>query len=408
MSLAEVTMGHSKRPASRTPVLAFVCDDPTMDVVSRVVPGGRRGVEVCEGGVEAACRSLNAEQAPDLLLVDISESPAPMADLAKVREILPNDTTVIAIGNQNDVSLYRALVSAGVSEYLIKPLTSTDLRRALLTASNDAPAVQQDVGPRGRVMAVIGTRGGVGASTIAVNQAWLLANEHKQRTALVDLDMHFGTAALMLELEPGHGLRDVLSNPDRIDSLFVASALVHDGDNLYVLSSEEPVDDTVPIRGEGITYLLNELQQAFEMVVVDLPRYLMVEDTTALSVASAVVIVTDFTLPGLRDTVRIRNAVRKISPDIHIQIVVNRLGVNKRNELSQADFERNLEGSVDLVIPEDPKAAAIANGAKPLALTAKSSRTGAGLRQITGVAAGLEEGRRKHKLSLFGGREKKK
>ncbi|MGF1623786.1 MAG: P-loop NTPase [Alphaproteobacteria bacterium] len=403
MSLAEQIMDPSTRKPLRSPVLAYICDEATLEAVSRVVPGGRRGVEVCEGGIETALRVLNGDQSPDLLILDISEASSPVEDIKAVRGIINRSTTIIAIGEQNDVTLYRALTGAGVNDYLVKPVTSTDLRRALLTASNDSkPETQVDSAPRGRVAIVVGTRGGVGASTVAVNVAWICANDLEIRTALVDLDLHFGTAALALDLEPGHGLRDALCNPDRIDGLFVASALVHDSDNLFVLSGEEPIDEHVPLRSDAISFLMAELQQSFEMIIVDLPRNVLSGDPSLLSIAHTIAVVTDLSLAGLRDAVRIRAIVRKAAPEAKLQFIVNRAGLHKKAEMTEADFERNLEDKVSFVVPEDPKAAANAAGGKPIAEASKGGKASTALHA---VAMGLRgtSGKVKAKFSLFGG-----
>ena len=390
------------RKALRAPVLAYICDEATLEAVSRVVPGGRRGVEVCEGGIETALRVLNQAQSPDLLILDIADTSSPIEDIKAVRGMIDRATTIIAIGEQNDVSLYRALTGAGVNDYLIKPVTSTDLRRALLTSSNDSKPETVDNTPRGRIAFVVGTRGGVGASTIAVNTAWICANDYDVRTVLVDLDLHFGTAALALDLEPGHGLRDALCNPDRIDGLFVASALVHDGDNLFVLGGEEPIDEPVPLRTDAINFLMTELQQSFEMIVVDLPRNLLTSDPGLLGLAHTIAVVTDLSLAGLRDAVRIRSTVRKAAPEAKLQFVVNRAGLHRRAEMTQADFERNLEDKLSFVVPEDPKAAANAAGGKPIAEASKGGKASSALHQVAEGLRGTGT-RRKPKLSLFAG-----
>lgn len=399
MSLAE-KITDPPRKAMRSPVLAFVCDEDTLEAVSRVVPGGRRGVEVCEGGIETALRVLNPEQSPDLLILDISDASSPIDDIMAVRGLIDRATTIIAIGEQNDVTLYRALTGAGVNDYLVKPVTSTDLRRALLTASNESKPEVVESTPRGRIAMVVGARGGVGSSTIAINTAWICANDFDMRTALVDLDIHFGTAALALDLEPGHGLRDALTNPDRIDALFVASALVHDGENLFVLGGEEPIDEHVPLRTDAISFLMAELQEGFEIVLVDLPRNLLTTDPQILQVAHTIAIVTDLSLAGLRDAVRIRTMVRKAAPDARLQFIVNRSGLHKKAEMVQADFERNLEDKITYVVPEDPKAAANAAGGKPIAQASKSGKASAVMHEIANGLRGTN-GKKKSKLGLF-------
>ena len=93
--------------------------------------------------------------------------------------------------------------------------------------------------------AVVGTRGGVGASMLATSLAWLFSADHKRPTALLDLDVHFGTGALSLDLEPGRGLTDAIENPSRIDGLFIERAMIRANDNLALLSAEAPIS---PVR----------------------------------------------------------------------------------------------------------------------------------------------------------------
>src|SRR3546814_12807229 len=109
-------------------------------------------------------------------------------------------------------------------------------------------------------LAVIGARGGVGASTIATSLAWLLSERGKRATALLDLDVHFGTGALALDLEPGRGLTDAIENPSRIDGLFIARAMVKASEKLAVLSAEAPKSSPVITHGSAFYQSQEELR----------------------------------------------------------------------------------------------------------------------------------------------------
>ena len=100
--------------------------------------------------------------------------------------------------------------------------------------------------------AVIGVRGGVGASTIATSLGWLLGDAEGRSTALLDLDVHFGTGALAFDLEPGRGLTDAIENPSRIDGLFIERAMVKATDKLSVLSAEAPLNSAADHRRFGL------------------------------------------------------------------------------------------------------------------------------------------------------------
>ena len=113
--------------------------------------------------------------------------------------------------------------------------------------------------------AVIGVRGGVGASTLATSLAWLLGDKGGRSTALLDLDVHFGTGALALDLEPGRGLTDAIENPSRIDGLFIERAMVRANDKLCVLSAEAPINQPLMTDGSAFFQLQEEIRHAFEM-----------------------------------------------------------------------------------------------------------------------------------------------
>ena len=179
--------------------------------------------------------------------------------------------TVIAIGDRNDVGLFRDLINNGVSDYLVKPITPALMQKSLLNVVESATQGKQS-DRRGRLVAVSGARGGVGATMLATGISWSIANRRRRRVALVDLDLQFGTVALALDLEPSPGLREALEHPGRIDGLFVDRAMVRQSDTLYVLSGEESLGEPVAADTSSLDILLKELRNKFHYVVVDVPR----------------------------------------------------------------------------------------------------------------------------------------
>ena len=186
---------------------------------------------------------------------------------------------MIASGQVNDVRLYRDLVASGIHDYLLKPFTVDQLRDTFAHAQSILS------GPRGEAQAdkphvmaaVIGVRGGVGASTIATSLAWLLGEKAHRSTALLDLDVHFGTGALALDLEPGRGLTDAIENPSRIDGLFIERAMVRANERLSVLSAEAPIHQPLITDGTAFFQLQEEMRNAFESTVLDLPRHMLIQ-----------------------------------------------------------------------------------------------------------------------------------
>ncbi|MFQ5954407.1 MAG: CpaE family protein [Kiloniellales bacterium] len=200
---------------------------------------------------------------------------------------------------------------------------------------------------------MIGARGGVGASTVALNCAWLMAHEQNLQTALLDLDLYFGTSALLLDLLPGRGLREALENPDRIDPLFVAGVMVNASDRLFILAGEEPLEEDLQYDPAALDQLTSELRRTYSRVVIDLPRSMTLPHRYILTASSQVVIVTDQTLPAVRDTVRLRKLVRERAPRARILVVANNVGAKTQVAFSKAEFERGIEARLDHLIPHD-------------------------------------------------------
>jgi hypothetical protein len=133
----------------------------------------------------------------------------------------------------------------------------------------------------------------------------MLSADHKMPTALLDLDVHFGTGALTLDLEPGRGLTDAIDNPSRIDGLFIERAMIRANDNLAILSAEAPINAPLLTDGTAFMQLAEEFRHAFDATVVDLPRNMLINFPQLLANMQVVIVVTELTLCGARDGIRI-------------------------------------------------------------------------------------------------------
>jgi pilus assembly protein CpaE len=350
-----------------------------------------------KGGLRNAVQSLSITASPNILLVDLSESGDPLSDINALAEVCEPGTVVIAVGQVNDVRLYRDLLASGIHDYLLKPLSPGALRDALVNAqtifmapkSHEANAVKKHIST-----AVVGTRGGVGASTIATSLAWTFSSEHKMATALLDLDIHFGTGALALDLEPGRGLTDAIDNPSRIDGLFLERAMIRANDNLAILSAEAPISSPLMTDGAAFVQLEEEFRQAFEMTVVDLPRNMLINFPHLLANVNVFALVTEMTLASARDAIRILSWLKTNAAHAHPFVIANKVQ-NGVGEISRTDFEASIERKINFVLPYDLKAAS--NAAKLGQTFAEANRTtkaGAALREIATavIGAGEEEG----------------
>ncbi|HEX8447653.1 MAG TPA: pilus assembly protein CpaE [Sphingomonas sp.] len=376
--------------ALKEPFAGYVCDGATADVLKPVVAELGWAVEKIQtGGLRAAVQALSVSASPNILFVDMSECGDPLNDINALAEVCEPGTVVIAAGMVNDVRLYRDLVASGIQDYLLKPFSVDQIRDTFSHAQMviSGPRHGADlVADRPHLMCgVIGVRGGVGASTIATSCAWLFGEKHGRTTALLDLDVHFGTGALALDLEPGRGLTDAIENPGRIDGLFLERAMVKANQRLAVLSAEASI--AVPLVNDGAAYfqLQEEMKGAFECTVIDVPRHVMVQHPQLMQDMHATVIAADLTLAATRDTIRMLSWLKSNAPQTRIFIVANRVPQTGQTEVSRKDFETSIERRIDLCLNLDPKLAAqAAKLGKPLAEVAKGNRLGAQYLDLAG------------------------
>ena len=391
----------------RDPFSAFLSDEESDIVVRNVVDGMNWPQErIHDGGIRYAVQTLAVSPSPSLLLVDLSESADPLEDINGLAEVCEPGTLVLACGKVNDVRFYRHLIASGIQDYLLKPFTEDQLREAILQAQIEQNGVREsesDGEAPHMVAAVVGVRGGVGASTIAVSTAWLLAETRGRQTALLDLDVHFGTGALALDLEPGRGLTDAIENPSRIDGLFLERALVRATPKLGVLSAEAPIHQPLSSDGTAFFQLQEELRNTFACTVIDLPRHMLIAYPGLVQSTGVVIVVTELTLAATRDTIRLLSWMKSNAPQARIILVANRVPAGGVEEISRKDFESSIEREIDLVIGYDAKAVSdAAKLGKPLAEAARSGKTGQLLGKLVTLVIGEEDTKRKSNQSLMG------
>ncbi len=366
-------------------LLAFAADETTVGALADFCRDRKIAARVGDGGIACATRYMAAHPAKSVLVVDLDGAGDPIAQIDALAEVCSPGTVVIALGSTNDVTLYRELMDAGVSDYQIKPVRGDLLFQAIETASiSDNTDMAAD--GQGVLSLFISVRGGVGTSTIATNAAWQIASRKEKRVILVDLDLHFGTVALALDLEPGRGLREMLENPDRIDSMFIASAATGVESMLHVLSAEEPLDASVDFGEEALRRLLDEIRKNYDHVIVEIPRTLAVRMHGVLATASNIAVVSDLSLGGMRDTMRILDLLRQEAPKVPRSVIVSRVGADKKHELPKGEFERGIDEKITHFVPEDPKLVkqALVAG-KALQAVSKGSRVVSVLNKICDV-----------------------
>ncbi len=339
---------HAERIASRVGVLAFATDTDTESVL-RDGLAAEADVEVRRGDIADVTRALQRGAAPQVLIVDISGVAQPLTALGELSQLVEPDTRVLAIGDREDLALYRSLTRGlGLLEYLFKPLTRE------IVATHFAPLIAGRPGRDaervlrgGRLIAVTGVHGGVGATTIAANLAWVIAERGKRHTLLLDGDLYGGTAAMLLSAKPAPGLRAALETPDRVDELFIERTAQRLGERLHVLAGEGKLSEPPRLADGAAARLVDALRRRFNVLVCDAPWPAGGIGRELYATAHQRVLVTEPSLLGARDLLRYLAALPDGSnPPL---VVVNHVAA--RGDLAAASFQQAIGRKSDLVIP---------------------------------------------------------
>ncbi len=388
--------------------MGFVSDEASYHMARNVAQArGWPDAVIQQGGLEMLADMLENNAPPRILLLDLDAEKEILVAATRAIGICGPDSQIIFLARHNDVSLYRQFIQLGASDYLVKPLTEEGLTQAILNAAKPKKAEDEsEKENRGcKIIAVIGTRGGVGGTTVCVNLAWILSQKLNQQVGLLDLDMQFGSTALALDREPGRGLRAALENPERLDGLLIASSMVQHSDSFSILCAEDTLDKPFHFDGDATLGLLKPIRGDFDMMVVDLPRHLLSGQKTLLNEAQSVLIVADLTLASLRDARRIKHYLKNLRPDLLPVLMVNHAGDSPYSTIDQATFEKNLETKIDVVLPEDIKTARqAANLGKPFASVAPDAVMTKALTGLARLLCGQKEPHKQDtKTHLFKG-----
>jgi len=351
-----------------------VADDPRL---------ARTETFIARGGLDGAAIHCAAHERPDLLVIDTTlRGAAMLASLDRLLETAGRDTRIVVIGAVNDVALLRELAHRGVDQYLVWPVTADELVGAAcgLFAAVD----------KARVIAVVGARGGIGASTVARNLAWCIAERQRARVTLVDLDLPFGTAAFDFKLEPLRSLADALAANAWANDVALECVGVRRSQRLTILPAPATPHCTNDLETETVAGLIAAARRLSTFVVLDLPHQWSPWVKHALVGADEVVLVSSPDLASLRNTDNIAKQLkneRKSDP----VVVLSMVGVPKRPEVPLKEFAEALGISPSCALAFEPNifGAAAATG-QVLAQIAPESKAAAQLEalatQLTGRA----------------------
>lgn len=388
-------------PAPRISIQAFCESVETAAAVQAAGEDRRLGkahLKIQMGGMAAASEAYRAASTPNVIVLEFEQRPEVVIQgLDALAEVCDPGTRVIVIGRHNDVTLYRELVRRGVSDYLIAPVNTLDIVRSIcgLYSSPDAK-------PVGRILAVIGAKGGVGASTIAHNIAWSIARDLNLDSVVTDLDLAFGTAGLDYNQDPPQGIADAVFSPERIDTAFVDRLLSKCSENLSLLAAPATLDRVYDFGAEAFDSIFDSLRATVPSIVLDVPHQWTGWTQRTLLAADDILIVATPDLANLRNAKNFVDYLKTARVNDHRPFyVLNQVGVPKRPEIKPADFAKALDDEPAAVIPFEPQIfGTAANNGQMIAEVAGNHKVAQTFRDLAQLLTGRAESK-KQSSSLF-------
>jgi pilus assembly protein CpaE len=342
-------------PAPRVSIQAF-CE--TVETAAAVQSAGadrrlaKTHLKIQMGGITAALEAYRNSPTPNVIVLEsANRGDDIIAGLDQLAEVCDANTRVIVISRINDVTFYRDLTRRGVSDYLIAPVGTLDIVRSVCGLFS-----AESTKPIGRVLAVIGAKGGIGASTVAHNMAWSIARDFALDTVVTDLDLPFGTAGLDYNQDPPQGIADAVFSPDRIDANFVDRLLSKCTEHLSLLAAPATLERVYDFGADAFDAILDSLRGNVPCIVLDIPHQWTGWTRRLLTGADDILVVAGPDLANLRNAKNLMDLLRVSRPnDRHPYYCLNQVGVPKRPEIKPAEFAKALEDEPLAALPFDPQ-----------------------------------------------------
>ncbi len=382
-------------PVPRVSIQVF-CESPDVAAIVSAAISDRRmtkaHIKLNMGGAQAAVEAYKSAPTPNVVVVEApADRDALLEQLEELAQYCDARTKVVVLGKLNDIVLYRQLIARGVSEYLVAPFDVVDFVQAMSKLFS-VPGAK----PLGRVIAVVGAKGGVGASTVAHNLAWSLASVTEMATIIADFDLAFGTAGLDYNQDPPQGIAEAVFAPERVDAVLVDRLLSKCGDHLSLLAAPATLDRVLDFAEASFDSLLDAMRASTPWVVLDVPHLWSGWARRTLVVADEVIVIASPDLANLRNAKNLIDNVKSARlNDAPPRLVLNGVGMLKRPEIAATEFAKAVETGPTAVIPHDAKLfGAAANNGQMIAEIEPNGKIAQVFADLASALAGRSEGRK--------------
>jgi len=381
-------------PAPRVSVQAFCATVETAAAVRAAAEDRRLGkanLTTKMGGIAAAIETYHTQPTPNVIILETEGGCDILAGLDELSTVCDAGSRVVVIGSDEDVAPYRELVRRGVSDYVIGPVDALDVVRAIcgLFSASEPVAV-------GRMVAVVGAKGGVGASTVAHNVAWAIARDLALDSVVIDLDLAFGTASLNYNKDPVQGIANAVFSPDRPDTAFIERLLAKCNDHLSLLAAPATLERVYDLGEQAFDAIFDTLRLTTPCIVLDVPHQWSGWARRALIGADDILIVAEPDLANMRNTKNILAMLKAARPNDRSPLYcLNQVGTPKRPEISVREFAKAIESPPIAAIPCDSRLfGTAANNGQMIAELSANHRTSRMLLQIARQLTGRGEAKK--------------
>ena len=335
---------------------------------------------------------------PDAVLIDIRSLSRMPREIASIRRQFPHAGLVI-IGRTLDPADLLEAMRMGVNEWVVEPLVQDELVAAIQRVARPAVAL-----PVGKMFAILGAKGGVGSTTVAVNLATSMMLVAKEPTLLIDLHPAYGDAAVFLGVDPRFSVADALENIDRLDESYLKGLIASTPSGIDLLaSSQRAMSGAFEVA--RLRRMLDLASTMYRFIVLDCPRSSSAV-LDAIDGATQIVVVANQELPTLRSATRIVSSLRQRCGNERVKVAITRFDPNA--DIGRGDIEKALGGAVNFQFPNDYRTSvgAITRG-EPLIVSNHSrlaSSIGDFARQLGGFQAPKKEAPKTGLFGRLGGR----
>jgi pilus assembly protein CpaE len=381
-------------PAPRVSVQAFCKTVQTALAVRSAGEDRRLGkahVSVQMGGMAAAIDTYHTQPTPNVIILETEEHSDVLAGLDQLATVCDAGTRVVVIGSDDDVAPYRELVRRGVSDYVVGPVDTLDVIRSICGLFSASEAMDS-----GRIIAIVGAKGGVGASTVAHNVAWAIARDLALDSVVIDLDLAFGTAGLDYNKDPLQGIANAIFSSERPDTAFIDRLLAKCTDHLSLLAAPATLDRVYDFGEQAFDAIFDTLRMTTPCIVLDIPHQWSGWTKRALVGADDILIVAEPDLANLRNTKNIMNMLKASRPNDRAPLYcLNQVGMPRRPEINARGFFKTIECPPVAAIPFDSRMfGTAANNGQMIAEISANHRTARMFLQLAQRLTGRGETKR--------------